>query len=116
MFGERYVLDVEIETATAAAAVRTAWIVRAGEAFPRYNLLRSVMRSLPTLHTLDTVALVEDNTEHGLMRGQVGTLVAELAPDVFEVEFADQQGRPYALVPLRVEQLLPLRFSPAEAA
>src|SRR4051812_46361829 len=41
------------------------------------------------------VALTEDLPERGLRRGQVGTVVEDLAPGVFEVEFSDNQGRTY---------------------
>lgn len=34
-FGERFRLDFEASTAVGAATVRSAWIVRAGEDFPR---------------------------------------------------------------------------------
>jgi hypothetical protein len=34
-YGQRYVVDVEIETAVARATVRSAWIIRVGETFPR---------------------------------------------------------------------------------
>ncbi len=51
------------------------------------------MHDLPKL--LDVVALLEDVPDHGLQRGQVGTVVEELAPGVFEVEFADDAGRTY---------------------
>ena len=37
---------------------------------------------------LETVALLTDLTEEGLVRGQVGTIVEDLAPDVFLVEFS----------------------------
>ncbi|HIG75819.1 MAG TPA: hypothetical protein EYQ24_14920 [Bacteroidetes bacterium] len=33
--GKRYVVDLPMTTASGSAVVRTAWIVRAGEAFPR---------------------------------------------------------------------------------
>ena len=35
------------------------------------------------------VALLEDLPEEGLVRGQVGTVVENWAPGVYEVEFAD---------------------------
>ena len=60
---------------------------------------------------LDTVALTTDLPEENLSRGQVGTLVEELAPDVYLVEFSDNQGRTYALLPLEVQQLLPLKYA-----
>ena len=57
---------------------------------------------------LDVVALLEDVPEEQLKRGEVGTVVEYLAPDVFEIEFADQEGRAYAMLPLKREQLLAL--------
>ena len=69
-----------------------------------------------TLQLLDVVALTEDLPEHGLYRGQVGTVVEILAPDVFEVEFSDNEGRTYAELALRADQLLILRYEPALAA
>lgn len=39
------------------------------------------------IHTLDAVALIEDLPERVLCRGQVGTVVEPLAPNVFEIEF-----------------------------
>lgn len=63
---------------------------------------------------LDVVALTEDLPEHGLHRGQVGTVVEELAPGIFEVEFSDNEGRAYAMLPLHPDQLMPLRYEPEE--
>jgi hypothetical protein len=57
---------------------------------------------------LDTVALVDDLPERKLKRGEVGTVVEILAPDVFEVEFSDDEGRTYAELSLRCEQLIAL--------
>jgi len=65
---------------------------------------------------LDVVALTEDVPEKGLRRGQVGTVVEYLAPGVYEVEFSDNQGRTYAMLALHTEQLIVLRYEPAEAA
>ena len=64
---------------------------------------------------LDVVALVQDLPERRLARGQIGTIVEKLEPHVFEVEFADRQGRPYAMLALRAEQLMVLHDSPVEA-
>ena len=58
---------------------------------------------------LDTVALTEALPEHGLLRGQVGPVVDELAPGIFEVEFADTRDQTYQRLPLRAEQILVLR-------
>ena len=68
-----------------------------------------------TVNLLDVVALVGDLPESGLPRGQVGTVVEALAPDAFLVEFSDDQGRTYAILPLKVDQLIVLHFEPAEA-
>jgi len=53
---------------------------------------------------------------YDLYRGQVGTVVESLAPDVFEVEFSDNEGRTYASLALKVEQLLVLHHEPVETA
>ena len=59
---------------------------------------------------LDTVALLEDvqAEEVLLKRGEVGAVVEILAPEVYEVEFCDDQGRVYAFASLRGDQLLVL--------
>jgi hypothetical protein len=64
---------------------------------------------------LDVVALTEDLPERGLYSGQVGTIVEILEPRVFEVEFSDDEGRAYASVALKSEQLLVLHYEPVEA-
>ena len=65
------------------------------------------------IRILDVVALTEDIPDRGLLRGQVGTVVESLGPDVFEVEFVDNEGRTYATVPLNTRQLLVLHYQPA---
>jgi hypothetical protein len=62
------------------------------------------------------VALNEDLPEAGLIRGQVGTVVADWAPGVYEVEFADDKGVPYAMVGLRADQLMRLYHEPVHEA
>lgn len=57
-----------------------------------------------------SVALLEDLPEHRLVRGQVGTVVETWAPEVYEVEFANDSGEPYAMVALKPGQLLVLHF------
>ncbi len=61
---------------------------------------------------LDVVALNQELPEKDLQLGQVGTVVEVLAPDVYEVEFTDNDGRTYAELALRVEQLLVLHYEP----
>jgi hypothetical protein len=68
-----------------------------------------------TINILDVVALTEDLLERGLYRGQVGTVVESLAPNVFEVEFSDQEGRAYASLALESDQLLVLYCGSVEA-
>ncbi len=68
------------------------------------------------LKTLDVVALLEDQLARGLRRGQVGTVVEVLAPGVFEVEFSDNQGRTYAALALRSDQLMILHHDVAQVA
>lgn len=65
---------------------------------------------------LDVVALTEALPERALRRGQVGTIVEELGPDTYEVEFSDQKGRTYQTLALRADQLLVLHHEPANAA
>lgn len=69
-----------------------------------------------TINILDVVALTEDLPERGLYRGQVGTVVESLAPDVFEVEFSDDEGRAYASLALKTGQLMLLHHEPVEVA
>lgn len=65
---------------------------------------------------LDTVALTENLPEHGLVRGQVGTVVETLAEDVFEVEFSDDEGRTYALLALPAQKLMVLHHELLKAS
>ena len=65
---------------------------------------------------LDVGALTEDIPCHGLFRGNVGTIVESLAPEVFEVEFVDNDGRTYAEIALRAEQVMLLHHEPVHAA
>ena len=67
------------------------------------------------LDILDVVALTEDLPERGLQRGQVGTVVEVLEPGVLEVEFSDDEGRAYAFVALKADQLLMLHYEPVKA-
>ena len=62
------------------------------------------------------VALVEDLPEEGLVRGQVGTVVEVWAPGVYEIEFSGDDGRTYAMVALKAEQLMQLHHEPVHHA
>ncbi len=68
------------------------------------------------LRLLDVVALTADLPELNLWRGQVGTVVEVLGGGaVFEVEFADRDGRTYESLALRPEQVMLLRYEPLPA-
>lgn len=72
------------------------------------------MNLLSHLQLLDVVALKDDLSEHNLIAGQVGTLVEALAPNVYEVEFSDDHGQTYAMLPLHTDQVLKLIYTPGE--
>ncbi len=68
------------------------------------------------IELLSVVALAEDMIEKGLVRGQVGTVVENLAPGVYEVEFIDDSGRTYASTSVRANQLMRLHHEPSHRA
>ena len=69
-----------------------------------------------TLQLLEVVALTVDLPEVNLRRGQVGTVVDVLSEGrAFEVEFCDRDGRAYASLGLRPDQVMPLRYAPEAA-
>lgn len=63
-----------------------------------------------TLKLLDVVALLKAIPEEKLVKGQVGTIVEELEEGVYEVEFADKQGRTIASLTLTAKDLMLLHF------
>lgn len=63
----------------------------------------------------DVVALTQELPDRNLSLGQVGTVVEILAPDVFEVEFSDNEGRTFVELALKAEQLLVLHYEPVMA-
>ncbi len=72
----------------------------------------------------DVVALLEDvparhfdsNRPLLLKRGQMGTVVMTHPGGVFEIEFSGQDGKAYALLPIKSEKLIVLRDSPELAS
>jgi hypothetical protein len=66
------------------------------------------------LEMLSVVALLRDKPERKLIRGQVGTIVEQWAPEVYEVEFSDGEGRTYAMETLRSDELMRLHHEPME--
>ncbi|MDR3793275.1 MAG: DUF4926 domain-containing protein [Terracidiphilus sp.] len=69
---------------------------------------------MPQLELLAEVALLRDLPQHGLVRGQVGTVVELLAPNAAEVEFVDDEGRTYATAALATEDLVRLHHARLE--
>jgi hypothetical protein len=53
-----------------------------------------------TPHILDVVVLKDDLPDHGLRRGDLGTVVDVHSPDAVDVEFVTASGRTAALVTL----------------
>jgi uncharacterized protein DUF4926 len=68
------------------------------------------------IQLLEVVALTIDLPEADLRRGQVGTVVDILQGGrAFEVEFSDRNGRTYASLGLRPDQVMVLRYAPEAA-
>jgi hypothetical protein len=69
-----------------------------------------------SIQLLEVVALTADIPEAKLQRGQVGTVVEVLdGGRAFEVEFSDRNGRTYASLGLRPDQVMVLRYAPEAA-
>ena len=64
---------------------------------------------------LHAVALLTDLPEQRLARGQVGTVVEQLDDKTSLVEFSDDEGRAYAIVPCPRADLLVLHYVPEAA-
>ncbi len=63
----------------------------------------------------DVVALLANRAAEGLARGQVGTVVESLDDGKVLVEFSDDDGRAYAVVPCPSSELLVLHYVPEVA-
>ena len=61
---------------------------------------------------LNIVALLENLSEQGVYRGQVGTIVDECDAELVEVGFSDLQGCTYALESLKKSQLMIVHHRP----
>jgi hypothetical protein len=59
---------------------------------------------------LSPVALLQDDIENHLVKGQVGTIVEILGSDFFEVEFCDKEGQTIAQIPVQKSKLLLLYY------
>jgi Domain of unknown function (DUF4926) len=80
------------------------------------------MNRKPNMH--DVVALLEEvlakdfSTARPLMlhRGQIGTVVMIYPDGACEIEFADRDGRAYAILPIEPGKLMVLHDTPDYAA
>lgn len=71
---------------------------------------------MPTaIRLLEVVALLDEPGVPGLTRGQVGTVVEELDAETVLVELSDDEGRAYAILPVRRDRLLALHYQPVAA-
>jgi hypothetical protein len=69
------------------------------------------------IQPLEIVALTVDFPELNLWRGQVGTVVDILGGGrALEVEFSDRNGRTYASLGLRPDQVMVLRYEQQKIA
>lgn len=68
------------------------------------------------LELLSVIALTEDLPAKGLLRGQVGTIVEKLAAGIYEVEFSDDAGQTYAMIPVPAALLMRLHHEPKHHA
>ena len=69
-----------------------------------------MIESLVKIKLLDVVALNVSLPEYNLLVGQVGTIVEILAPNMYGVEFSDDNGQTYAMLPLHQDQLIRLHY------
>ena len=71
------------------------------------------MNKQPTLN--DVVALLADFPAKRLARGQVGTVVDLPDANTAMVEFSDDEGRAFAISPVKSASLLVLHYVPEAA-
>jgi hypothetical protein len=69
-----------------------------------------ISASNTSLKLLDVVALLKAMPKEKLVKGQVGTIVEVLDEGVYEVEFADKQGRTIKTLALSAKDLMQLHF------
>jgi hypothetical protein len=73
-----------------------------------HNLV-ALLEDLPARHFATGIPLT-------LRRGQIGTVVMTYDGTAFEVEFADAQGRAFAIMPIPAGKLMLLHDAPATVA
>jgi hypothetical protein len=68
------------------------------------------------IRELDVVALLRDLPKARLVQGQVGTVVETLGESAYEVEFCGDDGKTYAMLGIKEDDLIVLHYSQVEAA
>jgi Domain of unknown function (DUF4926) len=113
---QRYIIVFDITGPAGTAVLRSAWIIRSGEAVPRLVacLILQTGRKNQTMKTsrqrklLDVVAVLNSPVDIDVQVGDVGTVVELLPPDGVEVEFLGRDGRTRCVATLAVADVLPL--------
>lgn len=87
----------------------------AGELLENMPESRVQPKNIKKPELLDVVALLYDFEEHGLSRGEVGTVVELLDKgNAYEVEFSDENGQAYCMAACVATDLLVLLPKKAE--
>ena len=68
------------------------------------------------IRELDVVVLLRDLPQARLVQGQVGTVVETLGESAYEVEFCGDDGKTYAMLGIKEDDLIVLHYSQVEAA
>ncbi len=113
-FGVKYIVDRRIQTPSGKEAlIRTVWLIEHGDDRPRLVTaypLHLTAKEGATMQELDVVVLERDIDEHGLKRGDIGTIVhCYSGGEAFEVEFMTVDGRTVAVVTLTAADIRPLQ-------
>jgi hypothetical protein len=67
------------------------------------------------MELLDIVVLLKAVPEKRLNKGQVGAIVEKWAEDVYEVEFADKEGKTIAFMAAKENELMRIFYEPLAA-
>ena len=70
--------------------------------------------TLPDFSDGETVALLQDIAQPRLMRGQVGIIQKRSAVGIYEIEFTDSHGKPFARASVEAHHLMRLLWEAAD--
>ena len=62
------------------------------------------------INELDVIALLKEIPVHGLVRGDIGTVVTILSDSVYEVEFMAEHGVSKAVIPVTEKDIMKIHF------